>query len=236
MSTLTKRTVSTPFGEITYELERKKVKRLNLRIRRDCTVHLSIPFRTSYTYADEFVVSNAEFIINAIDKIERKTALHTDHTYFLGKRLEIETRSSAKAGGKLSEVKEDTLILFLQTDDDEGFKKALALWQKEQGKELLSDALKKAHTRFAAAGLKVPFPELTVRSMSSRWGSCAVYKNKVTLNAVLVEKPFICMEQVACHELAHFLVQDHSSEFYRVMDKVMPEHREVYKLLNARSD
>lgn len=77
----------------------------------------------------------------------------------------------------------------------------------------------------------MPYPSLSVRMMTSRWGSCTVYKNKITLNIKLVEKPFICIEQVACHELAHFIVQNHSADFYAVLDKVMKEHREVNKML-----
>lgn len=237
MKRITNRTVATPLGKISYELERKRIKRLNLHVRRDQTVYLSIPFNTSYAYADKFVADNAVFVFDAIARIAEKTALNTDRTYFLGKSLKIEIQPSQKLGGELSPIKENTLILFLPASAENDaeynalFRKALELWQKEQAKELLPKALSLAHIRFENAGLKVPYPALSMRLMTSRWGSCAAFKNKITLNIRLVEKPFICIEQVACHELAHFIVQNHSADFYRVMDIVMPEHREVNGIL-----
>ena len=47
---------------IPYELTRKKVKRLNLHIRRDGTVALSIPLRTTPEAADAYVIAEAEWI------------------------------------------------------------------------------------------------------------------------------------------------------------------------------
>lgn len=231
------RTLSTPFGDITYELERKRIKRLNLRIRRDGTVHLSIPWSTSYAYADKFVSENAAFVFNAKKRIAQIVGFSSERTFFLGKPLKIETMPSQKAGGKLDG---EVLTLLLPVKDgnddkEELIKGSLEIWQREQAKELLPKALELAYNRFLAAGLKVPYPALSMRVMTSRWGSCAAYKNKITLNIKLVEKPFICIEQVACHELAHFIVQNHSADFYAVLDKVMKEHREVNKLLKANN-
>ena len=50
---------------IPYELTRKRVKRLNLRVRSDGTVAVSIPLRTSEEQADRFVQRQAEWIKHA---------------------------------------------------------------------------------------------------------------------------------------------------------------------------
>lgn len=47
---------------ITYEAARKKVKRLNLRVRSDGTVAVSIPMKTGWEQADRFVTEQAEWI------------------------------------------------------------------------------------------------------------------------------------------------------------------------------
>ena len=65
--------METPLGSIVYELERKRIKRLNLRVRRDRSVYLSVPWRTSFDYADKFVADNAGFVFEAIEKIAKKT-------------------------------------------------------------------------------------------------------------------------------------------------------------------
>ena len=48
-------------GGIPYELTRGRVKRLNLHVRRDGTVALSIPLRTTLEAADAYVIAEAEW-------------------------------------------------------------------------------------------------------------------------------------------------------------------------------
>ena len=52
-------------GGIPYELTRGRVKRLNLHVRRDGTVALSIPLRTTLEAADAYVIAEAEWIQGA---------------------------------------------------------------------------------------------------------------------------------------------------------------------------
>ena len=53
-------------GGIPYELTRGRVKRLNLHVRRDGTVALSIPLRTTLEAADAYVIAEAEWIRAAL--------------------------------------------------------------------------------------------------------------------------------------------------------------------------
>ena len=100
------------------------------------------------------------------------------------------------------------------------------------GQELFPQFLNKAYQRFRQRDFIIPYPKISVKAMSSRWGSCTPAKGKITLNCSLTEKPPVCIEYVICHELAHFLQQNHSDKFYSVLDKVMPEHRDIKRLLN----
>ena len=52
-------------GGIGYEVVRRRVKNLNLRVREDGTVAVSIPLHTSWEAADAFVTARADWIRNA---------------------------------------------------------------------------------------------------------------------------------------------------------------------------
>ena len=54
--------------EITYELNRKRVKNLNIRIRTDGSVSVSANSRVSVKEIERFMQEKAECIVNAIDK------------------------------------------------------------------------------------------------------------------------------------------------------------------------
>ena len=59
---------------IPYELTRKKVKRLNLHIRRDGTVAVSIPWSYTVGFADTFVTEQAQWIREAVSRQLRRNA------------------------------------------------------------------------------------------------------------------------------------------------------------------
>ena len=61
-------------GGIRYELTRKKVKNLNIRVREDSTVAVSVPLRTSAEAADRFVAERAQWVQEARERARRRAA------------------------------------------------------------------------------------------------------------------------------------------------------------------
>jgi predicted metal-dependent hydrolase len=78
-------------------------------------------------------------------------------------------------------------------------------------------------------------PPLSIRKMKARYGSFSVTKG-VILNLKLIHVRPILMDYVIMHELCHIKHQDHSKNFYLLMEKVMPQWRslkkELFKLTN----
>ena len=72
-------------GTITYELQYKRVKNINLRIRPDKTVCVSAGKRVPIGIIDGFVLSKAEFIISAINRYDEMSA--NRKRYFEDKEL-----------------------------------------------------------------------------------------------------------------------------------------------------
>ena len=69
----------------------------------------------------------------------------------------------------------------------------------------------------------VPIPKLVLRNMVSRWGSCRPKSGIITLNKRLIEAPYNAFEYVVMHEFIHFLYPNHSSYFYNMLSKLMPD-------------
>ena len=79
----------------------------------------------------------------------------------------------------------------------------------------------------------MPYPELKIRYMTARWGSCQPQKGIITLNSQLIEKPRRCMEYVVLHEFAHFIHPNHSKDFYTLVESLMPDWKERKWELNG---
>ena len=60
-------------GGVRYELTRKRVKNLNIRVREDGTVAVSIPLRTSAEAADRFVAARAAWVQQAQARARRRS-------------------------------------------------------------------------------------------------------------------------------------------------------------------
>jgi predicted metal-dependent hydrolase len=67
--------------------------------------------------------------------------------------------------------------------------------------------------------------------MKSRWGSCNPRTGNITLNLQLIEKPKICIEYVALHELTHLIYPNHGRGFHSFMTLHMPDWRERKRVL-----
>lgn len=78
---------------------------------------------------------------------------------------------------------------------------------------------------------QIPFPTLTIRKMSTRWGVCNRKLKKVTLNSLLIRYPLEAIDYVIIHELSHFVHFNHSKAFWAEVSKYSPKYKEIRKLL-----
>ena len=74
---------------------------------------------------------------------------------------------------------------------------------------------------------------ITLRDMSSRWGSCTVQSRRIALNLRLARLPREFTAYVLAHELNHLLHPDHSAAFYADMDRFYPAWREMREKIKA---
>jgi len=61
-------------GGVVYEAERRRGKNINLRVRADGTVALSLPMRAPWAEADAFVASHADWIAKAQSRMAQREA------------------------------------------------------------------------------------------------------------------------------------------------------------------
>lgn len=212
---------------ISYELTRKAVKNINLRVRRDGTAAVSAPKTVSAERIDRFVSDNAEKILTAqkqAEDLRRKEEAQLPDisgggpVILLGEVYAI--RFSADVRTPVMDPASRTLVFPKGGDPEAYYKK----WLVGYAKEVFTAVLQAVHPRFAPHG--IPMPDLRVREMKSRWGSCIPDKRAVTLNLRLIRFPLSSIEYVVVHELCHFPEPNHSARFYRWMDRMFPSWRE----------
>lgn len=227
---------------IEYELIRKSVKNVNLRIDSAGNVKVSASRRVPITFIEEFIQEKQDFIRNSIEKINQRNLqkekerektpmqfIEGETLRLLGKTLEIKLCKSVEVG-----IYFDEQYIYFQINDIENVHNKERLyenWIKNYQREVFEKICHQVHKRFVKFG--VEYPEIRIRCMTSRWGSCQPYKGVITLNSRLIEMPLSCIEYVVMHEFSHFVHPNHSKEFHALMTDLMPDWKQRKLVLNG---
>lgn len=227
-------TVTVGDRTITYELTRKKVKNINLRIKTDGTVHVSASTAVTIAVIERFIREKSVFILGAIDKYNEKSTtakirfedeeilsiLGSEYMLFVYK-------------GEYNHIEENigTLALYVTDAEDYELKyKTYIAWLKPQCMALMTRLCKIAYDEYYGK-LGIDFPTIKVKDMRSRWGSCIPSKKILTFNIHLMEYPLPAAKYVVAHEFTHFLQANHSARFYAELAKYMPDYKQRERLL-----
>ena len=98
----------------------------------------------------------------------------------------------------------------------------------EKARKLLTD---KTEHYSEIMGLK--YGRITITGAKTRFGSCSS-KGNISYSYRLLLYPDAAIDYVVVHELSHLLRMNHSREFYKIIERVLPDYRERIKLLKRR--
>lgn len=91
--------------------------------------------------------------------------------------------------------------------------------------------LEAASLRYARA-LGVALRRVVVRDQSSRWGSCST-NGVLSYSWRLILAPSAVLDYLAAHEVAHLIEMNHSPEFWRLVQRICPDHERAKAWLDA---
>lgn len=80
--------------------------------------------------------------------------------------------------------------------------------------------------------LNVQVRRFFIQQMRTKWGSSSPAKRSIRLNLDLARFEQECLRYVILHEMAHFLVPNHSARFVSILDLHMPGWRVIRDKLN----
>ncbi len=209
--------VRTPAGdEIPVHVVRKRVKNINLRVRPDGSVRLSAPLRASDARIDDFLARHASWLASHVERARAKAAASPSGD--AGAQGATRPESIALWGKALpcSEV------LGTGTDDlsDEELIGRIQAFHKQT----VEDALP-AIVRELEAAMDVHAERWTVRSMTTRWGSCTPKRKTIRIALQLAAWPPECLQMVVAHELVHLMEPSHNARFHMLLDTYCPDNR-----------
>lgn len=97
------------------------------------------------------------------------------------------------------------------------------LYIQEQFKRIVK---KNVNELIKITGLKPN--KIRIRNIKYAWGSCSCNKN-ITINYKLISYSENAIRYVILHELCHLRYMNHSKEFWNLVQRYMPEYKEIKK-------
>jgi len=223
-----------------YEIHRKKVKNINLRIKPNLEVYISVPMNLHRDYIENFIRSKEEWIKSVLKKVENVKEKQKDFEYkngeihkFLGKEYNLTVKTgNFNAVSLKNNIRPNEIILTVNENIFENIdekKKIMEKWYFENAKKLFLQFMEKW-----LEILDENVEKVAIKPMKTRWGSCNYVKRYINLNTELIKRTPFEIEYVILHELTHLKYPNHGRSFYNYIEQYMPNYKVAEKMLNAK--
>ena len=191
----------------------KNNKNLYIKVDDDFNIRINSPYLYPKLVIKKIVKENYKSIAKMIDEKERKKSVNNNTNKLFGKKINV----------TYSNVKRPIYNCYdLIVRDDV----MLNNWYKSVSQQIFEEELKTIYEKFEE---KIPYPKLKIRKMKTRWGVCNKKDDSITLNLDLVKEDKIYLDYVIVHELSHFIHFNHSKSFWLLVNKYVPNYKEIRK-------
>lgn len=201
------------------EIIRTNRRSLSLTISKDGRLIVRAPKRLSLDYIYSFIKQKEKWIINKqkaiintnlsnINLINRKEYLFCGKSY---EKTEVQKIKNI-------ELVEDNILFPANIDEDKEILMALK-WYSKMTKEILKQRL-----NYFADLMQVSYTGVKIDNSKARWGSCSE-KAALKFNLRISMLPHKVIDYVIIHELSHLIEFNHSKQFYKIIESIMPDYK-----------
>lgn len=227
---------------IEYKVTYKKVKHITLRIMPDGRLEITAPRRTSKAAIEDVITKKLEWIMAHQQKVdilkqerEEKELLNQyfngGQVAYLGRMLALYVIPDGKRGWQW----DGESLQLSGCSNEVHCRQMVEQFYRHQLIQVIIPALNQQVQQDLSV-LQPPEPEFAVRKMRASWGLCYSQQKKIVLNLWLAMAPLDCIRQVLVHEYLHFYQNNHSEEFYRLLEQFEPQYRQLKHTLSVMVD
>ena len=219
-------------GDISVDVQFKDIKNVHLSVYPPTgRVRISAPKRMSLDTVRVFAISKLDWIkaqqrkLVAQEREAPREFLERESHYLWGKRYLLELRV-AKGKSKVEITHKKIVISSPKALSLERLRALMDEQYRAVLREKASELVAQWENR-----LEVRVNQLFIQRMKTKWGSCNPSARNIRLNLDLAKKAPECLEYIVLHEMLHFFIPNHGPKFVELMDRHMPNWRQIrYKL------
>ncbi len=170
-----------------------------------------------------WIIRQQKFFEQFLPKTPPRSYVSGETHLYLGRKYRLRVRFSEQA-----EVKLQGGYLYVFTPQPENavqVQRSLYTWYAAHARQRFPERLTVCMQ--SSVGRDTETPQLQIRSMAKRWGSCRPSgistSGILTLNVDLIRAPRACIDYIILHELCHLRYPNHSPQFYALLTRVLPD-------------
>jgi len=207
------------------EIIRTRRKTIALVIQRDGSLVVRAPLRVSGKLIREFAEKHARWILKKQAQVRatvpapQKEYIPGETFLYLGRNIPLEIvkgqrpRLILDGNFKMAET--------ARKDAEEVFQR----WYRKRAEEVIPERVRGFAERYA-----FQYQKVRIGSARTRWGSCSS-KGVLSFSWRLILAPIEVVDYVVIHELCHTLIPNHSSRFWKQVERILPNYKEYRKWL-----
>ena len=165
-----------------------------------------------------WIVKQRTFFEQFMPRLPEKRYVSGETFYYLGRQYRLRVAENQQTSVKL--IGRFIRVHTRNRRDRKTVKGLVQRWYREHACAAFERRLDVCHETAKRYGIRRP--QIKLRRMTRRWGSSKGRKG-ILLNTELVKAPVHCIDYVITHELCHLKFPNHSSGFYRLLSRCMPD-------------
>ncbi|MDR1983742.1 MAG: M48 family metallopeptidase [Prevotellaceae bacterium] len=209
------------FGIIKF-CKRKNLRRINISVKSDSEITVSLPYHVSYDEANKFVIEKSEWIKKTQGEIGKiKPTFFDKTTQFTTRSYKVKLLEHNENYVRRVITNDGFLNIYYPQNVDIKSPKLQKIFRQCVLDTLYFEARQylPQRVRFLADKYHFKYNQLRIKNNISNLGSCS-YQNNINLNLHIMRLSDELIDYVILHELCHTVEKNHGNRFWKLLDSV----------------
>lgn len=227
------------YSSFEYKIIRRRRKTIGIKITTEGEVIVTSPFNISEESIVSIVKKKEKWIKNKLQLLEQQASCKDrnfksgEKLLYIGKELELEIHNLNRDkiiflgehnfNNNLVRIVDKKVIVYVNDNKhntEDIIRDLIIKFYKIEAEKLL-----KERTLYYSKIIGVRPNKITIKDQKTIWGSCSSKKN-INYSYRLIMAPNDIIDYVVVHELCHLIHMDHSKEYWRSVELILPDYTE----------
>lgn len=219
----------------------RKRKNITIEIKPKDKIKIISPLNIPRKNIEQLVIDKGDWILKKLEEYKNMEDINVEKEYkngekfyYLGKEytLVINRLNSNRLNTQIY-IENNNIIIKTYNINEDDIKKNLKKWYKKESERVILECLEKFREYYPIMMHLNP-RSIKVKEQKKRWGSCTS-KRDIYINSKIVMARPSAIDYILVHEFSHLVHMNHSKDFYKLVESIMPDYKKEEEWLKMNS-